>query len=136
MMLYSFSLPWREGVRGRGTVIMKKSPMQIALTRKLRREQTDAEKALWAKLKSRQMEGVKFRRQHPLGPYIVDFISLERKIILEVDGGQHNEREARRRDEERVAWLKERGYRVLRFWNDEVLTNMNGVLEKIKEAIG
>jgi very-short-patch-repair endonuclease len=71
---------------------MEGNQRQIALARKLRQSQTDAEKALWAKLKNKQLEGVKFRRQQPLGSYIVDFISFERKIIVEVDGGQHNKR--------------------------------------------
>ena len=114
---------------------MKESRRQIALARKLRQSQTDAEKSLWARLKNKQVEGVKFRRQQPLGSYIVDFVSFERKIIVEVDGGQHNEREARERDEQRAAWLKERGYQVLRFWNNEVLANMEGILEKIGEVL-
>jgi very-short-patch-repair endonuclease len=114
---------------------MRGSRRQIALARKLRQSQTDAEKALWAKLKTRQLEGIKFRRQQPLGPYIIDFISFERKIIVELDGGQHNERRAKERDRERTAWLKERGYQVLRFWDNEVLVNIEGVLEKIREFL-
>ena len=114
---------------------MKESRRQIALARKLRQSQTDAERALWARLKRKQLEGVKFRRQQPLGSYIVDFVSFERKIIVEVDGGQHSEREARGRDKQRAAWLKEKGYQVLRFWNNEVLVNMEGVLEKIREVL-
>ena len=78
---------------------------------------------------------MKFRRQQPLGRYIVDFVNFERKIVVELDGGQHNERQARGRDKQRAAWLKERGYQVLRFWNNEVLVNMEGVLEKIEEAL-
>jgi len=114
---------------------MKKSGREIGLARQLRRSQTDAEKALWARLKSKQLEGVKFRRQQPLGSYIVDFVSFERKIIVEVDGGQHNEGEARERDVQRTAWLKGKGYQVLRFWNNEVLVNTEGVLEKIREVL-
>ena len=114
---------------------MKESRRQIALARKLRQSQTDAENALWTRLKNKQLEGVKFRRQQPLGSYIVDFVSFERKIIIEVDGGQHNEREASERDEERAAWLKERGYQVLRFGNNEALVNMEGVLENIREFL-
>ncbi len=79
---------------------------------------------------------MKFRRQQPLGPYIVDFVSFKRKVIVEVDGGQHNEREGKERDKERAAWLKERGYQVLRFGNNEVLANIEGVLEKIDEVLG
>jgi len=88
------------------------------------------------KLRDRQLEGVKFRRQQPMGSYIVDFASFERKLIVEIDGGQHNEGKTRDGDEERTIRLKERGYRVMRFWNNEVLTNLEGVLERIKEALG
>ncbi len=114
---------------------MKELGKAIALARKLRYGHTDAEKALWAKLRNRQLEGVKFRRQQPLGAYIVDFISLDRKIIFEIDGGQHNEDEVRKRDAGRATWLQERGYQVLRFWNNEVLVNMDGVLERIRESL-
>jgi very-short-patch-repair endonuclease len=114
---------------------MKERQTQIAFARKLRQSRTDAERALWAKLRNKQLEGVKFRRQQPLGRYVVDFLSFERRIIVEIDGGQHNEEEVSKRDEERTAWLQERGYRVLRFWNNEVLANMEGVVEKIREAL-
>ena len=114
---------------------MKGNRRQIALAGQLRQSQTDAEAALWARLRNKQLQGVKFRRQQPLGPYIVDFVSFERKTIVEVDGGQHNETEARERDKERSAWLKGRGYQVLRFWNNEVLANTKGILEKIGEVL-
>ena len=75
---------------------MKESQRQVSLARGLRQRQTDAEKALWMKLRNRQLEGVKFRRQQPMGSYIVDFASSERKLIIEIDGGQHNEGKGRR----------------------------------------
>ena len=78
---------------------------------------------------------MKFRRQESLGPYIVDFVSFESKIVVEIDGGQHNEKETRASDEERTAWLKQRGYRVLRYWNNDVLVNMDGVLSNIQEFL-
>lgn len=108
---------------------------QVSFARELRRNQTDAEKALWIKLRNKQLEGVKFRRQQPIGPYIVDFVSFERRLVIEIDGGQHNEEEIRERDEERTTWLKGRGYQVLRFWNNEVLISMDSVLEMIREAL-
>lgn len=114
---------------------MKKSREQVGSARGLRQRQTDAEKALWAKLRNRQLEGVKFRRQQPVGSYIVDFASFERKLIIEIDGGQHNEDKPKERDAERTARLEERGYRVIRFWNNEVLMNLEGVLESIREAL-
>ena len=118
------------------TVRARKSREQVAFARKLRQSQTDAEKALWARLRNKQLEGVKFRRQQPLGPYIVDFVSFERNIIVELDGGQHNEGEVSERDDRRAAWLKEEGYQVLRFWNNEVLVNIEGVLQKIRWFLG
>lgn len=115
---------------------MKKNRNQISLAHELRREQTDAEKTLWMKLRDKQLEGVKFRRQQPIGPYIVDFVSFGRRLIIEIDGGQHDEENVRAKDERRTAWLEERGYRILRFWNNEVLIDLEGVLERIKEALG
>jgi very-short-patch-repair endonuclease len=108
---------------------------ETSLARELRQRQTEAEKTLWARLRNRQLEGVKFRRQQPIGHYIVDFASLENRIIVEIDGGQHNEREMREKDEERTAWLRREGYHILRFWNNEVLNNVSGVLEVIREAL-
>jgi very-short-patch-repair endonuclease len=114
---------------------LKKSQGQVGFARELRQKHTDAERALWMKLRNREMEGVKFRRQQPIGPYIVDFVSFQRRIIIEIDGGQHNEEKIRERDEERTMRLEERGYRIIRFWNNEVLTNPQGVLERIREAL-
>jgi len=114
---------------------LKKSQEQVGFARELRQKQTDAEKALWMRLRSRQLQGVKFRRQQPIGPYIVDFASFERKLIIEIDGGQHNEETIKERDEKRTTGLKERGYQIIRFWNNEVLTNLEGVLERIREAL-
>lgn len=116
-------------------MIWKKRKEEIVLARGLRKRQTDAERALWNKLKDKQIEGVRFRRQQPIGSYIVDFVSLERRLIIEIDGGQHNERKVKEKDEEREKWLKEKGYQILRFWNNDVLTNIEGVLEKIKETL-
>ena len=97
----------------------------------LRKSQTDAEKLLWKHLRAKQMEGFKFRRQQPLRNYVIDFICLEQSLVIEVDGGQHADN---KKDEERDAWLKSEGFKVLRFWNNEVLTNLKGVLEVIRES--
>ena len=115
---------------------MKKSQAKTAFARQLRRKQTDAEKALWFRLRNRQLEGVRFRRQQPIGPYIVDFVAWERKLVVEIDGGQHDEEEVMRRDEARTAWLKDKSYEVLRFWNNDVLSNLEVVLETITAALG
>jgi very-short-patch-repair endonuclease len=108
---------------------------ETSLARELRRRQTEAEKTLWARLRNRQLEGVEVRRQQPVGHYIGDFAGLESRIIVEVDGGRHNERRMREKDEERTAWLEREGYRVPRFWDNEVLKNVDGVLELIREAL-
>jgi very-short-patch-repair endonuclease len=103
--------------------------------RSLRNDATDAERALWQRLKGRQLEGCKFRRQHPFGDYIVDFVCLERCIVVELDGSQHFETTAY--DEARSEFLRTAGFVVLRFWNNEVFGEIGGVLEVIRrELIG
>lgn len=100
--------------------------------RRLRREQTDAERTLWKALRSRQLNGLKFRRQHPVGPYIADFCCLELNLAIELDGGHHAlQTDA---DERRSHALAQEGYRVLRFWNHDVLRNLEGVLHRIAES--
>ena len=89
---------------------------------------------LWRHLRLRQLEGYKFRRQQPLGPYIVDFVCFEKRLIIELDGGQHNEQVAY--DSERSAWLAKRGYRVLIFCNDQLLKEIGSVKDVIAEALG
>ena len=92
---------------------------------------TDAERAIWYAVRDRRLEGFKFKRQWTLGPFIVDFCCWERRLIVEIDGSQHNEEADRRRTEQ----LEKMGYRVIRFWNNEVLTNLDGVLEAIVIAL-
>jgi very-short-patch-repair endonuclease len=101
--------------------------------RRLRLNQTEVERRLWSKLRNRRLIGCKFRRQVPLGAFIVDFICIERGLVIELDGGQHNEN---RDDEARTEALEKAGWRVLRFWNNEVSENFEGVLERIIEALG
>jgi adenine-specific DNA-methyltransferase len=101
--------------------------------RTLRKRPTDAESALWRQLRLRQIDGYKFRRQHPIGPYIVDFVCLEKKVIVEVDGGQHTVQV--QKDSERTAWLERSGYRVVRFWGHEVLTELESVKEAIRRSL-
>ena len=99
----------------------------------LRKKSTDAERLLWRNLRDRQLCSEKVRRQHPIGPYIVDFVFLEKKLIVELDGGQHQIGQAA--DEKRDKWLIREGYTVLRFWNNDVLTNIDGVFLLIQEAL-
>jgi very-short-patch-repair endonuclease len=98
----------------------------------LRKNATDAERQLWRYLRKRQL-GVKFRQQQPLGHYIVDFVCFEKRLIIEIDGGQHQEQIVY--DEIRTDWLKQQGYKVLRFWNNQVLYEIEAVLEAINVAL-
>ena len=95
--------------------------MSIERARTLRKHLTEAEQRLWQKLKRRQLAGMKFPHQQPIGPFIVDFVCFECRVIVEVDGGQHAEQVSYDRD--RTRWLEAQGYRVVRFWNDEVLAH-------------
>lgn len=100
--------------------------------RTLRNEATDAERTLWQKLKGSQLEDLKFSRQLPIGGYIGDFVCRSHKLIIELDGSQHQDQIAH--DDQRTADLEALGYRVIRFWNGDVFGNMTGVLETILEA--
>jgi len=102
--------------------------------RALRKNLTEAEQRLWQQLKRRQIATVKFRRQQPIGPFMVDFVCFERRVIVEVDGGQHAEQAAY--DEQRTCGLEAQGYRVLRFWNNDVLANTKAVAQAILDAVG
>ena len=103
------------------------------LQRALRHNMTDAEKALWQRLRGKQMKGCKFRRQHPFGDFILDFVCLEARLVVEVDGGQHYESS---RDELRDQVLTLAGFRVLRFWNNQVLLEVEAVVEAIWLVLG
>lgn len=100
--------------------------------RKLRREPTEAEKALWRRLRSRQLEQAKFVRQFPVGPYVADFACRSAGLAIELDGGQHAESAT---DAGRTQVIEAHGYRVIRFWNNDVLANMAGVLEAIRHEL-
>jgi len=95
----------------------------------LRKRPTEAEKFMWRYLRSKQLEGLKFRRQEPIGNYVVDFVCYEKKIIVEIDGGQH----CAERDGNRNRWLESQDFKILRFWNTEVLKNAQGVWEVIRK---
>ena len=127
---------------GRGWVIRYIAPMKgqtnpvvlrTKLQRRLRNASTDAEHALWQRLRLRQLDGCKFRRQHPFGDYIIDFVCLERKLVVELDGSQHAE--STTADARRTACLEHAGFTVLRFWNHQVFDEMDGVLEVIWQAL-
>ena len=103
------------------------------LARFLRESQTDTERQLWQRLRGRQLQGFKFRRQHPIAPYVVDFVCIDQRLVVECDGGQHGAMvEA---DTARTKFLNARGYRVIRFWDNEVLLDIDAVLAVILEAL-
>jgi BirA family transcriptional regulator, biotin operon repressor / biotin---[acetyl-CoA-carboxylase] ligase len=105
--------------------------VSVRQARRLRRDSTDAERKLWLALRNRGVAGAKSCRQVPVGPYIRDFVCKEAKLIVEVDGGQHNEVV----DRHRTRQLATKGYRILRFWNNDVTANMGGVLLTISDAL-
>ena len=116
--------PRRIDMRG-GTILRSRA-------RELRVNSTDAERALWRELRQYQL-GARFRRQFPIPPYVVDFACIETRLIVEADGGQHA---LSRSDKRRDRYLMARGWRILRFWNNEILLNHAGVLQIIAEALG
>ena len=110
-------------------------PKEIELARNLRTNSTEVEKQLWWRLRNRQIDGFKFRRQFPVDGYVLDFACELEKLAIELDGGQHNLPEHIERDAERTAILAKSGWRVLRFWNNEVIENIEGVLTEIQHAL-
>ncbi|MEH6661587.1 MAG: endonuclease domain-containing protein [Parasphingorhabdus sp.] len=99
--------------------------------RRLRRDMTEAERKLWSRLRNRQLDNVKFVKQCPVGPYIADFAARSQRLVIELDGGQHSEG----KDAERTRVIEAHGYRVIRFWNNDVMVNIDGVLETIVREI-
>lgn len=111
------------------------SGVTTARARSLRCAMTDAEHLLWRALRGKQLNGHRFRRQHPIGKYIADFACIEQKIVIELDGGQHQEQQVY--DGQRSTFLAAQGWEILRFWNNDVLNNLDGVLSVIaKEVTG
>ena len=110
----------------------KSPPKSLEYARTLRKDMTDAERALWRLLRDRRMKGWRFRRQQPIDRYIVDFVGFEARLVIEVDGGQHFESKA---DKERDTYFQSQGFRVLRFWNTDVLASPDGVHRLIEEAL-
>jgi very-short-patch-repair endonuclease len=100
--------------------------------RRLRQSSTDAERRMWSALRDRRLTRYKFRRQHPVGDFILDFACTEFRLVIELDGGQHADDPA---DIRRTAWLEGQGWKVIRFWNNDILTNTDGVLQAILRAL-
>ena len=125
---------------GRGGVISMPRPRAIAqfkrdAARRLRKNETDAKSRLWRYLRRLETHGTHFRRQMPIGNFVVDFACPAAHLIIEVDGSQHSEDVGRRRDHQRTQWLQSEGYRVLRFWNSEIAREINAVLDVIYAEI-
>ena len=126
--------PARQGREGEGAHDARAmlSVMAQRKARQLRITMTDAERRLWSELRGRPLQGYKFRRQHPLGPFVVDFVCIEHRLVIEADGGHHADSNDDRR---RTAWLKRRGWRVMRFWNNDIRANPEGVQDVIWRAL-
>jgi len=109
--------------------------LRRAAAKRLRASQTRTERKLWDALSALPLAGAHFRPQMPIGPYVVDITCPAAKLVIEVDGAHHAEKENAARDAQRTRWLESEGYRVLRFWNSDVTSNQNGVLETITAAV-
>lgn len=105
------------------------------LARILRKQQTPQEAKMWNYLRNHRYKNLAFKRQHPIGNYIVDFICLEKKLIIEIDGGQHNEIANIEYDKQRTIFLEKKGYKVIRFWNNDIDENIEGVFLEIDKYI-
>ncbi|MEW6374862.1 MAG: endonuclease domain-containing protein [Thermodesulfobacteriota bacterium] len=114
---------------------LRNDPALKQRRRELRHNQTDAEKALWAQLRNKQFYGMKFFRQYSIGPYILDFYCPNMKLAVELDGGQHNQCESKAYDETRSEYLKAKGIEVMRFWDNEVLLDMESVLTELGRKV-
>jgi very-short-patch-repair endonuclease len=125
-MVYCFPSP-RGGGQGEGGDKMTSN--STARARELRHNQTDAERKFWSRVRDRRFFGLKFRRQVPVGPYIADFQCFDKRIIVELDGGQHASNSIR--DLKRTEYLESQGFRVIRFWDNDVLRNIDGVLSEL-----
>ena len=104
--------------------------------RRLRRDATDAERKLWSLLRNRQLGSLKFFRQYGIGPYILDFYCPQQRLAIEVDGGQHADKRGQEHDAKRDTYLREKNIRIIRFWNNDVLQNIEAVGQKIREETG
>ncbi len=121
---------------GEGTSYQWNTPKELVeKARELRKQSTDAEALLWSYLRDRQLQGYKFRRQHPVEQYVADFACVDAQLIIELDGGQHNTVEAQAKDAQRTEFLKTKGFEVIRFWNNDVINNPEGVLETISATL-
>ena len=127
------AIAWRAVNLQANTAMTPKPALARDAARKLRRDQTEAEQKLWARLRGSQLNGFKFRRQHPLGPFFADFFCLEARLVIELDGSQHADDSDR--DERRTEFLLGKGYTVLRFWNHQVISEIEEVVQRIAAVL-
>ena len=106
---------------------------KIGFSRYLRQRQTETEKLLWFNLRNRKLNGIKFKRQAVIGKYVVDFVSFEKMLVIELDGGQHNSPNVIIKDKERTKYLEELGFKVVRYWDNEIFNHLESILEDILE---
>jgi len=131
--IYTLSPIGGEGrVRGQAVRGQVREHLQ-RYAHRLRRKQTDAERRLWSRLRDRRLAGARFRRQHPIGPFIADFCCTEAKLVIELDGGQHALQQ--KADRARTEFFESQGYAVRRFWDNEIFTNIDGILQRIIDAL-
>lgn len=114
---------------------MRRHRGKKGLARNLRRTQTDAERVLWQRLRDRQVEGYKFRRQYQIGEYVVDFACPDRRLVIEVDGGQHQQDEQALKDSRRTEKMQADGFKVVRFWDNDVLRNTDEVIQTVRSEL-
>jgi very-short-patch-repair endonuclease len=135
--LYNATLILPRPFMGEGSRVREESMSKASITqaRTLRKRQTPQEIKMWARLRNRQLCGLKFRRQYMIGPYIVDFVCVEKKFIIEIDGWQHKEEFSGEKEKQRSIFLQTQGYHIVRFWNNEIDGNIDGVFFKLEEII-
>jgi very-short-patch-repair endonuclease len=114
---------------------MRRDPVTLDRARELRRNETAAEKRIWSRLRAHRFLGFKFRRQFPIGRYVVDFVCLSAHLVIEIDGDSHSDDRAEALDAARTAWLETQGFRVVRFWNHDVIEGTDDVMESIFYAL-
>jgi very-short-patch-repair endonuclease len=114
---------------------MRRDPFYVERARELRRDMNEAEKRIWYRVRANRLGGHRFRRQYPMGQYIVDFVCLRSRLVVEIDGETHGDDRAERNDARRAAWIEARGFRVMRLWNDYVLNHTDEAVESILDVL-
>lgn len=133
-IIFNFPLQAWRGIKGEVALHLRKQNNLVSLSKVLRKTQTPWEARLWRCLRAKRFNHIKFKRQVPIGKYIVDFCCDARKLVIELDGSQHSEYRISQLDQAKQAYFTKEGYTLLRFWNNEIDNNLEGVLEKIYQV--